>query len=515
MELLERHVPLHERIALYSVADVAVVTATRDGMNLVPYEYVICRQGPSKEQQGAAARGATADSVSALLPSDPQRKSSILVVSEFVGCSPSLSGALRVNPWSVDSVYDGIYAALKMPLQERQLRHDKHWKYVSTHTASFWAKSYFADLCKTTAGHGKMRSYGLGLGLDTFRMVALDANFRKLEVVRCLEAYMRAERRCILTDYDGTLVNYSSISHAPPATVVSVLENLSQDERNTVYIVSGRTRAELEEWFARCPRLGLAAENGFFVRAPGSTEWVHAQPGADLGWMEVAGPILASYQDQTDGSFVEGKESSLVWHYRDADPDFGAWQAKELLDHLEDVLASEPAEVVTGPLCVEVKPAGISKGRAVDGLLKRGQGGQPFDFVLCIGDDRSDGQMFNAVKSAPVGPLPGAAAPAAAAAALAGRPHLLGSAASSSHPAEALPQVYPCTVGQKPSRASYYLNDTQEVLDTLQRLTSANEMGQSATASLQDNLALLAPSVGQLDIGSPKGKDRFVARAER
>lgn len=43
---LERHVPLHERIAFYTVADVAVVTATRDGMNLVPYEYVVCRQGP-------------------------------------------------------------------------------------------------------------------------------------------------------------------------------------------------------------------------------------------------------------------------------------------------------------------------------------------------------------------------------------------------------------------------------------------------------------------------------------
>lgn len=43
MHYLERHVPLHERIAFFSVADCAVVTATRDGMNLVPYEYVVCR----------------------------------------------------------------------------------------------------------------------------------------------------------------------------------------------------------------------------------------------------------------------------------------------------------------------------------------------------------------------------------------------------------------------------------------------------------------------------------------
>jgi hypothetical protein len=42
---LERSVPLYEKIALYSVADVAVVAATRDGMNLVPYEYIVSRQG--------------------------------------------------------------------------------------------------------------------------------------------------------------------------------------------------------------------------------------------------------------------------------------------------------------------------------------------------------------------------------------------------------------------------------------------------------------------------------------
>ena len=38
----------------------------------------------------------------------------------------------------------------------------------------------------------------------------------------------------------------------------------------------------------------------------------------------------------------------MVWHYRNADPDFGAWQAKELLDHLESVLQGTPVEVVSG-----------------------------------------------------------------------------------------------------------------------------------------------------------------------
>lgn len=62
------------------------------------------------------------------------------------------------------------------------------------------------------------------------------------------------------------------------------------------------------------------------------------------------------YTETTDGSNVEPKESSLVWHYQDADPDFGSFQAKELLDHLESVLANEPVVVKKRQHIVEVKP---------------------------------------------------------------------------------------------------------------------------------------------------------------
>lgn len=80
-------------------------------------------------------------------------------------------------------------------------------------------------------------------------------------------------------------------------------------------------------------------------------------------------------------------------------------QAKELLDHLEGVLSNQPVEVVQGNSIVEVKPQGISKGAVVDRLLielskrvdEHGQNSAP-DFVLCIGDDRSDEDMFRAVE---------------------------------------------------------------------------------------------------------------------
>lgn len=72
--------------------------------------------------------------------------------------------------------------------------------------------------------------------------------------------------------------------------------------------------------------------------------------------MQLAEPVMQSYTDATDGSCIERKESAIVWQYRDADSGFGFSQAKEMLDHLESVLANEPVAVKSGQHIVEVKP---------------------------------------------------------------------------------------------------------------------------------------------------------------
>lgn len=76
----------------------------------------------------------------------------------------------------------------------------------------------------------------------------------------------------------------------------------------------------------------------------------------DVDWKKIVLPIMEHYTEATDGSSIEQKESALVWHHQEADPDFGSWQAKELLDHLESVLANDPVVVKTGQQIVEVKP---------------------------------------------------------------------------------------------------------------------------------------------------------------
>ncbi|PHT27611.1 putative alpha,alpha-trehalose-phosphate synthase [UDP-forming] 9 [Capsicum baccatum] len=72
--------------------------------------------------------------------------------------------------------------------------------------------------------------------------------------------------RAIFLDYDGTVVPQPSFIKAPSVEVTTLLSSLSNDPKNTMYIVSERGRSSLSEWFIPCERLGIAAEHGYFIR---------------------------------------------------------------------------------------------------------------------------------------------------------------------------------------------------------------------------------------------------------
>ncbi|KAL1327855.1 hypothetical protein HN51_037849 [Arachis hypogaea] len=430
--LIEEPLRFYERVAYYVVAECCLVTAVRDGMNLIPYEYIISRQGN--------------DGLDKVLRVASSPKKSMLVVSEFIGCSPSLSGAIRVNPWNIDAVADAMDSALEMADSEKQLRHEKHYRYVSTHDVGYWARSFLQDLERTCGDHVRRRWWGIGFGLS-FRVVALDPNFRKLSMEHIVSAYKRTTTRAILLDYDGTLIPQASIDKSPTSNSIKMLNSLCRDKDNMVFLVSARSRKRLAEWFSPCESLVIAAEHGYFLRLKRDAEWETCGPAIDCSWKQIAEPVMKLYTETTDGSTIEDKETALVWCYEDADPDFGSCQAKELLDHLESVLANEPVTVKSGQNNVEVIPQGVSKGLVAKRLLSMmHEKGMSPDFVLCIGDDRSDEDMFEVITTSMAG--------------------------SSATPRA---EVFACTVGKKPSKAKYYLDDTAEIVRLVHGLASVSE----------------------------------------
>ncbi|KAG2618113.1 hypothetical protein PVAP13_3NG258187 [Panicum virgatum] len=215
---IDRNVPSAERLAYYTIAECVVVTAVRDGMNLTPYEYIVCRQGIPGSESAPEVSGP---------------KKSMLVVSEFIGCSPSLSGAIRINPWNIETTAEALNEAISVSEQEKQLRHGKHYRYVSTHDVSYWSRSFVQDLERACKDHFRKPCWGIGLGFG-FRVVALDPHFSKLNLDTIVMSYEKAKSRAILLDYDGTLVPQASINKEPSAEIVSIINTLCSDSNNIV-----------------------------------------------------------------------------------------------------------------------------------------------------------------------------------------------------------------------------------------------------------------------------------------
>jgi trehalose 6-phosphate synthase/phosphatase len=225
-----------------------------------------------------------------------------------------------------------------------------------------------------------------------------------------LNTIVDAVRTCptllVLLDYDGTLVPFAPVPDLaiPDGALLALLRDLSARANTTVHLVSGRTRVTLDRWFGSLP-IWLHAEHGVWSRPPAGTwQAVDLPPPS---WIPRVLPILEDFQARTPGSLIEHKTAALAWHYRMADPEFGAHQANELRLHLTELVSNEPVEILPGDKVIEIRPHGVHKGRVVELALRD----MPADAgALAMGDDHTDEDMFAALPPAAVaihvGPAP-------------------------------------------------------------------------------------------------------------
>ncbi|WWC85473.1 alpha,alpha-trehalose-phosphate synthase [UDP-forming] 1 [Kwoniella dendrophila CBS 6074] len=120
IHFLHKSVPFEELTAMYALADACLVTSTRDGMNLVAYEYI----------------------------SSQSKRHGSMVLSEFAGAAQSLNGSILINPWDVQSTADAIHAALEMGPEQRKSNWEKLFNYVSKYTAEAWGTTFVNELTR-------------------------------------------------------------------------------------------------------------------------------------------------------------------------------------------------------------------------------------------------------------------------------------------------------------------------------------------------------------------------------
>jgi trehalose 6-phosphate synthase/phosphatase len=344
-----RSLPFAEMVALYCLSNVGLITPLRDGMNLVAKEYLACQKN------------------------DP----GVLILSEMAGAAAELSEAILINPTDKQEVASAIAQALEMSKPERQVVLGRMQHRLRSYDVYSWARDFF-----DTMGRSKNEQQA--------RKVRLLSPAVEDQIVR---QYRDASRRIIMLDYDGTLVPFARYPEgaAPSESVMTMLKHLSADARNTLVITSGRERAFLDKWFGDL-KIVLVAEHGAFIRVV-PAEW-SGDVDPDPAWKQQVLPVLQRYAERCTGAFIDEKEQSLVWHYRNADAAIALLRSQELKDELRETVShNSKLQVMEGNKIIEVKRSGYDKGTAAVKLL----GMATYDFVLAIGDDKTDEDLFPAL----------------------------------------------------------------------------------------------------------------------
>ena len=351
---VNRSIERQELVALYRLANVCWVGSLRDGMNLIAKEYVACHG----EGDG------------------------VLLLSEFAGAAAEMGEALLINPFDEERTAQVIARALNLEEKERRSRMQALHRRVIRNDVFHWGKRFVQILEEAVSAR---RDVG-------------DAQPRRLPNAEIHQAYLRANRRLLILDYDGTLVPFADTPQraVPSPNVVRLLSTLAAEPHNVVALISGRRAQDLDRWFGAIKNLWLIAEHGAELKPPHSVSWELLRPQFSTDWKSTVIPILEHFVDRIPGSFLEEKKFALVWHYRRTEPEFGEWLANELVSTLEGMLAETELRALRGNKIVEVRPVWANKGEAFQHLWPT----QPDpDFLLAVGDDRTDEDLFERVPS--------------------------------------------------------------------------------------------------------------------
>lgn len=271
-----------------------------------------------------------------------------------------LKSITPVNPLMIVDVMRAIESIIDLPNCRKFFAWNSDKMYVTQHTSREWLSSILKYSLKEERK-----------GKDIF------GKLTKVNMEKLKENYQAAKRRLIILNYEGVLVDPSSFSYvatngnqmsriSSPMTdqVKRILKALIKDPNNTVFLLTGKKKDSIEHWVGDLVGLGLGVEYGYFYKLDaGETQWKHLC-NMNWSWMETVKNIMVHYVARTDGSFIEYKNSGIVWRFVEREDDYGKNQAIILADHLKSILqpvAANDIEVYIGNSYVEVRPMSLNK----------------------------------------------------------------------------------------------------------------------------------------------------------
>ena len=340
-----RSMPFDNLIDLYTSCDIALLTPIRDGMNLVAKEYIATRTD----------------------------KTGVLILSEMTGAALEMNEALLINPNNFEEIAETLKEAIEMPEEEQIQRNTQMQKRLKRYNVEKWSSDFLEALEKTKENTNMVKA----------------TKIRKEQQQELMQAYRDADKRILFLDYDGTLRGFVSDpkNAKPDQEMLDLVASIQAHENTEVVIISGRDRDTLGKWWQNVP-IALIAEHGVWKRKTGE-EWEITEK-IKNDWMPQIRPILETFVDRTPGTFIEEKNYSLAWHYRNADPELGEIRANELATVLKELSSNKDLGVLDGNKVLEIKSGSVNKGKAVSKEIFN----KNYDFIFSIGDDWTDEFMF-------------------------------------------------------------------------------------------------------------------------
>ena len=415
-----------ERLALLASANCFVRTTKQESFSLSVYEFLILRKLLGKEAE------------------------SVCIISELSGVNTSLANTIKVNPFDYNSLKKGFSDAFQQ-LGTKEYS-DKDFLHAEKSSFKNWFYSFLKDIKNIKLSDEN--TYYLGVD-DTFnfKLKKISSKFNKLNVDLITKYYGQSFKRLIFLDYEGTLPSEDTgqvkidklfKDRRPSEEILNLLTELTNDKKNSVYIVAGKGASQLKDWFGSVKNLGLSAEHGFIYKANSQDNWKYIVDTFDTEWRKSCVNIIEPYTQRCEGSFLEIKEFSVVWQYSECDQELGKAFASVITSELQVALKNKDVKILNGKGFVEVIALGINKGYFISYIIKeRIRQKKAPDFILCIGDDASDEKMFRFLK--------------------------LKQKEIKSFNQKA--KLISITVGKKPSEAEYYVNNTKDVQELINKLT--------------------------------------------
>ena len=418
--------PYVERLALLASANCYVRTTKQESYSMSVYEFLILKRLYHKELESAC------------------------IISELSGVNTSLANTIKVNPFDYNSLIKGFSDAYQQ-LGAKEFS-DKDYLHVEKSSLKNWFYSFLKDIKNIKLSDEN--TYYLGVD-DTFnfKLKKISSKFNQLNSEQIVHLYGQSFKRLIFLDFEGTLptedIGQGKIEklfkdRKPSQEILNLLTELTNDKKNSVYIVAGKGAKQLDVWFEGIPNLGLSAEHGYLYKVKAKDQWKKIVDKYDTSWRKICTNIIGPYTDRCEGSTLEIKESSIVWQYSECDQELGKAFASVITSELQVALKNKEVKIINGKGFVEVITLGIDKGYFVSYIIKEKirQKKAP-DFILCIGDDASDEKMFKFLNKK--------------------KKEIKGF----NHAAN----LISITVGKKPSEAQYYVNNTKEVQDLIKKFT--------------------------------------------